>query len=284
MNMNMNGQASAGYGANTLNNAYNSGMSAAYKLPNTNSTGNSNGLVSLSGANHALLMADDNLDGVIDQQELAMAAYQLLGSASATEEDQSVGRLFATLVQGGADGKGLFPDLDRDGALSSNELALLAKGDDDASTISTNDFQFAFGKQYTQGGNNIALDGLKGIATGNTGSATGNAGTATGNNNATVADGQQTPQQSIERSTLSLLGLIINYLQQQSTGSTSGSAPIGQTSATQTPAATASDEQQAATGQQNTQQAANPMATLVSILGTIIKLMMVMMGGRQQLA
>ncbi len=122
--------------------------------------------VNLSAAQQGLIMADDNRDGVVDKQELANAAYQLLNNPNASETDRQVGRLFASMVLGGKDGQALLPDMNGDGGISANELALLASADQQDMAISTQDFSFAFGGAYNINGSAFTLSDLEAIAKG----------------------------------------------------------------------------------------------------------------------
>lgn len=247
-----------------------------FSITNTGATGETDttgNLVDLSSANRILIQADHNMDGIVDQQELAITSYQLLSNENATPEDKVLGQMFATMVQGGADGTGLFPDLNGDGGLSSNELALLAKGDDDASTISSADFQFAYGDKAQSGGNTISLDALRQIATGNTGAANPPAENGQTPMGGTGSSNGANQQQTIEQSAISLLEAIINYLTNQNVSKTASTPP-----AEETPAS--GDEQPAPNN--GGQQQANPLMAIFSLLGNIIKLMIGMMGARQQ--
>lgn len=132
----------------------------------TNAGTQSSDLVDLKGAQRSLIMADDNRDGVVDQRELANASYQLLSNEDATPEEQGLGQLFGTMVMGGKSGKGLFPDIDQNGGITETDLNMLARGDDDAETISAKDFKAAFGDEVNSGGNTISLDELEQIASG----------------------------------------------------------------------------------------------------------------------
>ncbi|WP_373531032.1 hypothetical protein [Vampirovibrio sp.] len=121
--------------------------------------------VSLSAASQALIMADDNLDGIVDKQELAKASFQLLSQESSSGM-QGIGSLFATMVMGGQNGSGLFPDVDQDGGISPNELALVARGDEDAETLSVADFSAAFGEAFVASGKAFTLADLEAISLG----------------------------------------------------------------------------------------------------------------------
>lgn len=214
---------------------------------------------------------------------------QLLSNENATEEDQLLGQMFATMVQGGADGTGLFLDTDGDGGLSSNELALLAKGDDDASTISTEDFKAVFGNQYKAGGNNVSLDGLKEIATGGASDAKNTPGsdykdTPYGNGDQPGANGQGDPQQALVQSTLSLLGTIVQFLQGQGTGQADGTQapkgpPANEAPVMNEPAPRSRNPQN---GQSPAQGQSNPMMAFFSIISSILQMMAGMMGGQQR--
>jgi hypothetical protein len=111
-------------------------------------------------------LADDNHDGKVDQREMANAAYQLLSNPDATADEKAMGNMFATMVQGGTDGKGLFPDINGDGGVTADEMRKLAQGDGQYSSISKNDFKDAFGIRFNPDGNPISLDKLKQIADG----------------------------------------------------------------------------------------------------------------------
>jgi len=121
--------------------------------------------VQLESALSALTLADDNGDGVVDRQEMANASYQLLSNPDASDSDKATGQMFATMLLGGTDGKGLFADFNDDGGVTADELTKLAKGDDDAASISKDDFKQAFGNRYKKGGNEFSLQDLKDIAT-----------------------------------------------------------------------------------------------------------------------
>jgi hypothetical protein len=122
--------------------------------------------VNLGAAQQGLIMADDNRDGLVDKQELANAAYQLLNNPNATEADIQLGRLYAAMVLGGKDAQGLFPDMNGDGAISANELALLASGDQQDDVISAQDLRFAFGDDFNAGASHFTLSDLEAIASG----------------------------------------------------------------------------------------------------------------------
>lgn len=120
--------------------------------------------VQLAASLGTLRLADDNCDGVVDRHEMANAAYQLLNDETSTAEEKAVGQMFATMVLGGADEKGLFADFNDDGGVTENELTLLAKGDDVATDITNADFKQAFGTRYKEGGVEFDLADLKALA------------------------------------------------------------------------------------------------------------------------
>lgn len=147
---------------------YMAGNKAAYVKPAVDEEKNpyagSTDSVELAASLAALRLADDNGDGVVDRQEMANAAYQLLNDETSTAEEKAIGNMFATMVLGGADEKGLFADFNDDGGVTANELTLLAKGDDTADSIGAQDFKQAFGTRYKAGGVEFVLEDLKAAA------------------------------------------------------------------------------------------------------------------------
>jgi hypothetical protein len=107
---------------------------------------------------------DINGDGKLDRPEIAKASLNLLGSEN--PQAQNAGRLMATFVQGGKDGKGLLPDYNHDNALSLNELNRFAGP---SGNISSKNFQNTFGDRFQSGGSSLNINGLHTIAEGNLG-------------------------------------------------------------------------------------------------------------------
>lgn len=113
--------------------------------------------VSLHSLRPVFIKADIDGNGQLDKAELAKASLHHLGQ----KDGQQIGSLFATLLQGGKDQKGLFPDFNKDGAIDFNEMKQLSQ---DKKTIKGNDFKAAFGKRYQKGGQGVDLAKLKTLA------------------------------------------------------------------------------------------------------------------------
>lgn len=85
MNIYNAGQQYGSYGAGntpsnygTGRNKQSGGQDSPFNISNAGTpeeTTGGSGLVDLESANRALLLADNNLDGIVDQQELAMVSY-----------------------------------------------------------------------------------------------------------------------------------------------------------------------------------------------------------------
>ncbi len=118
--------------------------------------------VSLKNAYQVFSQYDHNGDQRLTREEIAKAALDLHEQGRIDEF-----LLFATFVQGGKDGSGLFPDGDHDNALSLSELERLASGDGSDKIISPRDFQKLFKTQAGQG-NLIDLLKLQELALGAT--------------------------------------------------------------------------------------------------------------------
>ncbi len=101
---------------------------------------------------------DQDGDGKLSKQEIARAALEMANEGRNTEFT-----LFATFLQGGKDGTGLFPDDDGDGYLSRQELEGLAGADGDSSAIKQSDFAAKF-PDLVGGGNAISTDKLNQVA------------------------------------------------------------------------------------------------------------------------
>lgn len=97
-------------------------------------------------------------NGVLDRPELAKASLNLMGQDN--PNDQAAGRLLATFVEGGRDGKGLLPDYNGDGSLSRQELYRFAGG---RPTITSQNFQQTFGDRYQPGGSSLDIPELEDI-------------------------------------------------------------------------------------------------------------------------
>src|SRR5690242_14021250 len=114
--------------------------------------------VSLGNVYRAFIKYDSNQDNKLSKQEIAQAALDLKDQGCYDEF-----MLFATFLQGGKDGKGLFPDTDKDGALSFSEINQLAGLDGKTDTITTDDFKAKF-PNLAGGGNNIDINALQSLA------------------------------------------------------------------------------------------------------------------------
>ncbi len=136
--------------------------------------------VSLSTVYKDFLQADTDNSGTLSKQEIAQEAL-LLNDQGKTDEFQ----MFGTFLQGGTDGKGLFPDTydangkpGTDGELSMADLSHLAAADANldggsADSISTLDFQTQFGDQAGSG-NTIDIGKLQDVAYPNQSNSSGN--------------------------------------------------------------------------------------------------------------
>lgn len=111
--------------------------------------------------------AKGNGDGQYSREEVAQAAL------SSDPESKEYSLLY-TMVAGGKDKKGLFPDGDGNGLLSKGELNSLAKQDGKGDSFSTNDFSKMFGDraQSTTVSTYESQKTLRNIAGGNGGSGT----------------------------------------------------------------------------------------------------------------
>ncbi|HEY9687580.1 MAG TPA: hypothetical protein V6C52_11440 [Coleofasciculaceae cyanobacterium] len=102
---------------------------------------------------------DINKDGKLDVPEIAKASLNLLGNG-----DQTGGSFFATLLQGGNDRRGMFPDYNGDQAVDVNELGRLASANGDPNAIDATDFQSVFGPRYQAGGAGADMNFLQQVA------------------------------------------------------------------------------------------------------------------------
>jgi hypothetical protein len=98
-------------------------------------------------------------DGKLDQGEIAHAAQDLLRYGNGRE--QEMGRMLATMVQGGRDGQGLFPDKNGDRAIDFCEFKQLAALDGNHCAIDDRDFANGFGGRFQPGGVPIDMRDLK---------------------------------------------------------------------------------------------------------------------------
>jgi Ca2+-binding EF-hand superfamily protein len=120
--------------------------------------------VSLQTLQPLFQASDTNSDGKLNRQELARASLKYLNSSN----NQEVGSLFATLLQGGTDRQGLFPDYNTDSAIDFNEFTTLAGKSGDKQSLESDDFKTAFGNRYQAGGQSINLNQLRQLAQPNT--------------------------------------------------------------------------------------------------------------------
>lgn len=102
--------------------------------------------ISLNNAVQTFAQYDRNGDQQLTRQELAEAALDLRQNGQMEEY-----MLLATFLQGGKDGQGLFPDSNKNGAISLMELEALANGDGNGGNISTEDFQKLFPSKAGKG-------------------------------------------------------------------------------------------------------------------------------------
>jgi hypothetical protein len=115
--------------------------------------------ISLPVIQQAFQTHDINKDGKLDVSEIAKASLNLLGNG-----DQTGGSFFATLLQGGNDRRGMFPDYNGDQAVDVNELGRLASANGDPATIDATDFQSVFGTRYQAGGAGADTNFLQQVA------------------------------------------------------------------------------------------------------------------------
>jgi hypothetical protein len=116
--------------------------------------------VSLQTLQPLFTASDINGDGKLDRPEIAKASLRYLGS----NNNQEVGSLLATLVQGGKDKAGLLPDTDNDKAISFSELTALAGKSGDANSIEADDFKSSFADRYQAGGQAVDMNALQTLA------------------------------------------------------------------------------------------------------------------------
>ncbi len=114
--------------------------------------------ISYNRAFAAFKRFDENNDKKLSRQEIARAAYELRQEGQLDEA-----RLYATFLQGGKDGKGLYPDTNKDGFITEDELKALAEAGGKKKIISSEDFQKAF-PGLTGSGNKIDFDKIKALA------------------------------------------------------------------------------------------------------------------------
>jgi hypothetical protein len=157
-------QVTRGYDAQTGGTNRNSTTKAGQDSNENNEQNVSNNgaadSVDIDTAMLAWRLADENHDGVVDRREMANAAYQLLSKENATAEEKALGNMFATIVLGGADGKGLDP---YDSNISESDMRSLARADGNGDSISAKDFKVTMGDRAA-GGNPFTLDELYQIA------------------------------------------------------------------------------------------------------------------------
>ena len=93
-----------------------------------------------------------DLDGdqALNRREIAIAADAALASDNSTKFE-----FWQTLLVGGQNGQGLFPDVDRNGAINAVELVDLANHNGNAYELSPEDFKLGFKNQAVNGGNTI---------------------------------------------------------------------------------------------------------------------------------
>jgi hypothetical protein len=103
-----------------------------------------------------------DIDGnkVLDKPEVAQGALKLLGNEGTASEGQAL----ATMVLGGKDGKGLFPDFDGDQGVSTQEMKQLAGLSGGMDTFEPSDFQMAFPDRFNPEGSTANVEGLQKIA------------------------------------------------------------------------------------------------------------------------
>ena len=100
--------------------------------------------VSVSNLLTHLQASDVNRDGLFSKQEIASAAIGKTNEASPITAGSSEFSVLFSILAGGKDGLGLFPDANTDGQLSASELQGLAGADGQADSFTPNDFSIAF--------------------------------------------------------------------------------------------------------------------------------------------
>ncbi len=122
--------------------------------------------IDVADLNQALILSDDNQDGIVSRQELAKATLQILTAPNISQTENKISGVFSTMVLGGKDGQGLFPDMNGDGGITADELALLANGDGLSDAISFEDFRYTFEDNFNPDGTTFQLSDLEAIAAG----------------------------------------------------------------------------------------------------------------------
>jgi hypothetical protein len=121
----------------------------------------------LTSLQHAFKSADRNGDGKLNRQEIAAASYEVLNAPEGrTTKEVNTALLFATFLQGGKDGCGLFPDFDGDQNISFQELKELATKGGKEKSIDSADFRAAFPSRFQEGGRDVDIAQLGNIAQG----------------------------------------------------------------------------------------------------------------------
>lgn len=115
--------------------------------------------ISLPFVQQLLQMNDINRDGRLDVAEIANASIKEFAQG-----DQTGGSFFASLVQGGVDRRGLYPDYNGDQAIDANELAMLAGANGNPGAIDSGDLQAVFGTRYQGGGQGVDIQQLQNLA------------------------------------------------------------------------------------------------------------------------
>ncbi|MEM0952035.1 MAG: hypothetical protein AAGI66_07845 [Cyanobacteria bacterium P01_H01_bin.74] len=100
--------------------------------------------------------ADLNNDGELTRSELA-------GAALIANEGSAERAALATMVLGGVDGTGLFPDFDENGLISKNELLELGSSTQTLD-IDPSDFEARFPDQFVEGGSSFTTEDLEALA------------------------------------------------------------------------------------------------------------------------
>lgn len=100
-------------------------------------------------------------DGKLSRSEMAHAAQDLI--LNGNEEEQKMGLMFATILQGGKDGEGAFSliDRNRDEGINLCEFQQLAELGGGANCIDSQDFQAAMGDRYHHGGRGVDIRRLQ---------------------------------------------------------------------------------------------------------------------------